>query len=517
MRETRLALSWSAGVMVLGLFAGACATTAPNTADGLRIDRSIVRPTADEMRQANDSARAQAVADEVGPRVTVTADFDYAGGSREVQARFHMYDDAYVVVGHLDAGGRMKIVFPSQPGDDGFVRGDKVYQVPTFFAGFADEYAWRYSEYRNRYHSVSSRNDSYDAGLGYVFVIASWRPMRLDRIADGNRWQTYDVSDESYMADPREAIEELGSVIAGDNREAYTIEYAHYTTTNGAMYFLSDFDALNSGCSGYQMFPSLFYTPSIFAPFGFGSSYYGSYGCPSYGGYGYYGYSGFGRPIYVGGIGGLAGPPGIRPPVGSPPIGSPIFHRPNLPGVVATHKPEGQSVTPMAPMGAASVANGSSAYHRPGLITLDAAPRGQGRSRETDAQMHGVTDRPNIQDMIGRRRIDEVARGIGANGARDNSGWASRQPGFVNRGGNAAATSRPRDEGGTYRTNRGFEGGRSAGYNPPSHAAPSYSTPRYSAPPRVERAEPAHSSPPPRAEPAARSSPPPSSSGSRKP
>ena len=516
MRGTRLALSWSAGVMVLGLFAGACATTAPNTADGLRIDRSIVRPTADEMRQAADSARAQAVADEVGPRVTVTADFDYAGGSREVQARFHMYDDAYVVVGHLDAAGRLKIVFPTQPGDDGFVRGDKVYQVPTFFAGFADEYAWRYSEYRNRYHSISSRNDSYDAGLGYVFVIASWRPMRLDRIADGNRWQTYDVSDVSYMQDPREAIEELGSVIAGDNREAYTIEYAHYTTTNGAMYFLSDFDALNSGCYGNLGFEgfaprSLFFSPFGFLPF---SSYGYGGGC----GWNYnpypstyaYGYGLLGTPV-------LKGPPGIRPPVGSPPIGSPIFHRPNLPGVVATHKPEGQSVTPMAPMGAASVANGSSAYHRPGLITLDAAPRGQGRSRETEAQMPGVTDRPNIQGMIGRRRIDEVARGVGANGARDNSGWASRQPGFVNRGGNAAATSRPRDEGGTYRTNRGFGAGRSSGYNPPSHAAPSYSTPRYSAPPRVERAEPSHSSPPPRAEPAARPSPPPSSSGSRKP
>ncbi|HWC45778.1 MAG TPA: hypothetical protein VG868_06655, partial [Casimicrobiaceae bacterium] len=138
-----------------------------------------------------DSAAAQEIADEVGPRVTVRADFDYAGGSRQVQATFHMYDDAYVIVGHLDAAGRLKIVFPSEPGDDGFVRGDKVYHVPAFFAGFADEYAWRHNDYQYRYHSIASRRDSYDAGLGYVFVIASWRPMRLDRITDGNHWETY--------------------------------------------------------------------------------------------------------------------------------------------------------------------------------------------------------------------------------------------------------------------------------------------------------------------------------------
>jgi hypothetical protein len=503
--------------MLVGVLASGCATTTPSAEDGLRVDPSIVRPTADEMRERADSARAQAVADEVGPRVTINADFDYAGGSRQVQVRFHMYDDAYVVVGHLDAAGRMKIVFPSQPGDDGFVRGDKVYHVPTFFAGFSDEYAWRYSDYRYRPHSLASRNDSYDAGLGYVFIVASWRPMRLDRIADGDRWQAYDVTDISYMQDPREAIEELASVIAGDNREAYTIQYAHYTTTNNGMYSLADFDAVNSGCFGSYGLQG-FYHPWLFIPFGFqplGFGYassacgwgYNAYGYPS----GYYAY-GYGYP---GVFPGLNGPPGIRPPVGSPPIGAPIFHRPNLQGVLASHKPEGQSVTPLAPMGNTPVANGSTTYRRPGLFTEDApSPRGEARAHDTNAQMRGVGFRPTIQDMVGGRRIDDGARVMGGRdgGVRDNTGWASHQPTWSNRGGGATVTSRPHEEGGSYRNqgSRGFESPR-AGYTPPSRVAPSYSAPR-------SQPAPSHAAPP-RAEPSARPAPPPSSSssGSKKP
>src|SRR5437762_5341064 len=247
MRATRVLHSWSAIVLIAGASAG-CAAATRSAPDGLRADVGIAEFTRAERRQMRDSAYAQAVADELGPRVSVMADFDYDGGSRRVQASFHMYDDAYLIVGHLDAAGRLSVVFPSAPGDDGFVRGGKIYHVPSFFAGFTDEYAWRYSDYRYSSHSVASRRDSYDAGLGYVFVVASWRPMRLDRISDGNRWQTYEVSDVNYMHDPREAIEELGAVIAGDNREAYTIEYAHDSTTNYGTYALSAFDAVNSVC-----------------------------------------------------------------------------------------------------------------------------------------------------------------------------------------------------------------------------------------------------------------------------
>src|SRR5438094_1961963 len=405
MRTTRLVQAWSAIVLITGA-TGGCAATTRSAGEGLRSDVGIGQWTPAERRQMRDSVFAQAVADEVGPRVTVMADFEYASGSRRVQASFHMYDDAYAIVGSLDAAGRLSIVFPSTPGDDGFVRGDKIYHVPAFFAGFSDEYAWRYSNYRYSYHSMASRRDSYDAGLGYVFVIASWRPMRLDRITDGNRWQTYEVSDISYMHDPREAIEGLGALIAGDNREAYTIEYAHYSTTNYGTYALSDFDAVNSGCYGYREFgfsrPSLFFSPFGWLPssgFGFGPV---SCGAGFGGGLGY-GYS-YGYPIAYTPI--TNSPFVPRGP--SAPVGAPIFHLPRAPGSqgVALHRPRGETV-PTTPTGGTATMVNSSQYHRPGLITEDAAgPRGQAPRRGAGAD-NGFTQRPTIQQMIGNRRIDE--------------------------------------------------------------------------------------------------------------
>src|SRR5437763_12808773 len=118
MRTTRLAWSWSAIVLMSGVGAG-CAVATRSTPDGLVDGASLAQTTPEERRQQRDSAYAQAVADEVGPRVTVMADFQYAASNREVDAQFHMYDDAYVLVGHLDGGGRLKILFPAQPGDDG--------------------------------------------------------------------------------------------------------------------------------------------------------------------------------------------------------------------------------------------------------------------------------------------------------------------------------------------------------------------------------------------------------------
>ena len=502
MRATRL--MWI--VFLSGTGAG-CAATASHAGDGLRPEASLVQSTPEERRELHDSAVAQLVADEVGPRVTVAADFEYAGGSRRVDARFHMYDDAYVIVGHLDAAGRLKIVFPSEPGDDGFVRGEKIYQVPSFFAGFGDDYAWNYQNYRYRAHNVAARRDSYDAGLGYVFVIASWRPMRLLflLLAGG------------------------ASVIAGDNREAYTIEYAHYSTTNYGTYSLSSFDVFNSGdCYGYTSgfgYRSLFYSPAMFLPaYGFG---FGPVGCNRGYGYGGFGYLGYGYPVSY-------GPTAVAPPIiprGRPnvPIGSPVFHSPRLPGsgTVALHRPRPEATPPATPGGESSATNGNSQYRRPGLIAEDAPsrPRGQGRQHQAGRQSaiglftHDQDKPPcKIATVAGRaqrgrpggRRPRESSQGdareigarapsgfydAGARGSRGSETWSS-----TNRGGQAVRES-PRGN-----------GGGSHGYTPAhaegAHGAPARSEPRGES----ARSAPAHSEPAPRSAPAPAAS---SSSGSQ--
>ena len=515
MRTTRLVAGWSAIVLASGLGA-ACAT---GTATRYASD-GLTSPTPDESRALRDSARAQAVADEVGPRVTVSADFDNSSGARRVEATFHMYDDAYVIVGHLDAAGRLSIVFPSAPGDDGFVRGDKIYHVPSFFAGFNDEYQWRYSNYRYSSHALGARNDSYDAGLGYVFVVASWRPMRLDRITDGNRWERYEVSDVNYMADPREAIEELGSLIAGDNREAYTIEYAHYTTTNYGTYAFSDFDRYNGGCSSLASWP--FAGFGFFSPFGytpFGAFGYNSAGCSGYAYYpGFYAFGGY--PTYAPGS---VAPP-IVPPRPRVPIGSPIFRLPeNGTGAIAFHNPETGAAAPGVKGSVAGAGVNGSQYRRPGLIAEDAAgPRRPGERQPVSGEMSLGSHRPTIQDMIGSRVTEPGFRGFtprGSNASDNGSAWGHQQRGMTAGGTRSAEGANRWNNGGSSARASG-ETGRSYGgqeshaapthASDGSHASPSVSAPRgggetRSAPPA--HAEPSHSSPPPAS----------SSSGSKKP
>ena len=519
MRTTRLGLSWSA-IVLMSSVGTACAIATQSAPEGFRADEAIAQTTPEERRQLRDSAAAQQVADEVGPRVTVRADFDYAGGSREVQATFHMYDDAYVIVGHLDAAGRLKIVFPSEPGDDGFVRGDKIYHVPSFFAGFVDEYAWRHSNYLYSAHSVASRRDSYDAGLGYVFVIASWRPMRLDRITDGDHWATYNVSDVSYMSDPREAVEELGSVIAGDNTEAYTIEYAQYTTTNHGMYSFSDFDAANGGCFGYGSSlgfrPFSFFDPFGLMPmsgFGFGASNCGyafaGYGYPYGYGYGY----GYGHPVGYAPVTGL--PPGYRRGAIATPLGLPTFHVPRVQAGSG-----GIAVAPGTSIPGTQAS--ASQYRRPGLIAEDAGGRRMPGERQSNGGDLSITSRrPTIQQMIGTRRVDDGfgLRNTGRESiTRDNPSWPS------NRGVSAPSGSETRSQWhGGNRATGASESGRAS--ETPSRAAPrggestrqapSHATPSHVSPPHGEatRSAPAPS----HSEPARTPPPASSSSGSKKP
>jgi hypothetical protein len=120
----------------------------------------------------------------------------------------------------------VRVVFPDDPRDDGFVQGGgRSYQTAEVFAGFADQYRFQYSNY-NRYHGVQP--DAYDGNGGYLFIVASWRPMHFERLADGDQWQSFEVTSEAYVRDPRPAIHELASVLAGDTGEGYTVRFATY-------------------------------------------------------------------------------------------------------------------------------------------------------------------------------------------------------------------------------------------------------------------------------------------------
>jgi len=230
---------------------GGCATASGSAtpADGATV--APEQTAGGHWRRIQDSVAAQAIADQRGPRVTVQANFRTLGGLRRVQAGFSMRDDAYVLVAHVDADGRLTVVFPKNPQDDGFVEGGRHYQVPEFDAGFQSSYAFARYSGNVRYRPYSSRVDSYDGGTGYIFVVASWRPMQFDRIVENGHWAGYELSDAFSTTDPRDEVDEFAALIAGDTREAYSVEYATYYRSNYSpdlgSYAFNSYD-----CAGYS-------------------------------------------------------------------------------------------------------------------------------------------------------------------------------------------------------------------------------------------------------------------------
>ena len=221
--------------------------------------RSASTSTHFDLRAFTDSLRAQEIADLEGPRVSIRAEITSFASMRRVRTSFRMEDDAYVLVGHLGPDGVVRIIFPADPSDNGLVQGGKSYRLPEVSAGFYDQYRWRNAQF-GMFRSTAARTDSYDGGTGYVFVIAAWRPMRLDRFSQDGRWDSFEVTDEMYMRDPRPAIYELATLLTGENREAYTVKFASY------------FSSANSYGFGRSMFSSAYclgYEPLGYSVFGY--------------------------------------------------------------------------------------------------------------------------------------------------------------------------------------------------------------------------------------------------------
>ncbi len=414
MRRSRVVGSYL-GVLALS---SACATSS-GTMTSSRYDVSPAPERTTLTPEERDSASAQTIADREGPAVSIRADVSWASNSRMTRAYFNLGDDAYVVVGQIDPNGVVHFVFPTDPNDDGFVRGNRSYQTNETFAGFEDNFNYR--AYQARYTTSGYTPYSYDRGVGYMFVIASWRPMHLDQIGRGtNAWDTFEIADDSYLRDPRPAVYELASLLAGTNREAYTVKFATYynTTTDGFGGFgTGNFSAFNSAyCPGYQSFgfsSSPFnnpvYTNSHYwgESFFYRGQYYGynsSFDCYSPSNY----YNPFG---YGSGFGQLAQQP-LFPPHGglldAPSHRNPLNPRAPQPPMIGRPQP----VLPAGiqagqrRLAAADEPHYNPSYRNRGLKTDDtplADPAGESRrSPRVDANGFDTRSRPSIQQMIGR-------------------------------------------------------------------------------------------------------------------
>jgi hypothetical protein len=437
-----------------------------------------------------DSVYAQAIADQEGPRVSIRAEFSNATGTRRARALFNLEDDAYVLIGHIDADGVLRVVFPTEPNDEGFVKGNRSYQTNEFYAGFVDQYRYR----AQTFHTAMSlgRSDSYDGGLGYMFIIASWRPMRFDRFQTEGTWDSFEMTDDDYLRDPRPAIYELASLLVGENREAYTVKFARYSNTQT---IYTGYNSFNSGfryCLGYQPFgfasdPTTF--PYAFGYFGFGPFAY----APGFFGYTFnrrgttYTYDSFGdcyRTSPVGGYGyygtgyRIASAPQNLP---KRPFDLTARQRPFTPRAFTPH--------PMpTPVGDAkgSVPAVSANYRQRGLITTSDEPVVRGRREPRSEVSAPVAShaRPTIQEMVTRRPTTATDRGHAA------TDWSRQQ-----------ARAQAQDRGYSAPTPR------ERTYDPPSRSSgESRSVPSSSSDSRGSSSSSPRMSPPPAASPPASSS-----------
>jgi len=521
----------------LALAAGCATSTANQRGSSLEVVNESPAPRARTATTAAllDSVYAQSIADREGPRVNIRAEVSQLTSSRRVRAVFDVADDAYVLIGHVDATGVLRVVFPADPSDDGFVQGGgRSYETPEFFGGFNDAYMFRYANYGRLY---GTQPQAYDGGGGYLFIVASWRPLHYEKLGGNGQWDSFEMTNEAYVRDPRPAIYELASVLAGESREAYTVKFATYfnsqDVTPGAGY--SGYSAFNLGmcnASFYgwgQSIPwSYLSTTAPFLTSGYSGSETFFYRGRQYA-YDALQNCAYPLPYAYRGTALASGPVGPTRP-GTQPVGRArtlsAFDSPRNP---FEPRPVPRRLAPTGAQDGGVTTQGhtatiSSEYRRRGLVTEDRpeATPASGRGARIDA---GARTRPGLEQMI-EHRTQNGNEGSTYNRGRLDPNDSQRSQMDRNQAIERARTrtnepaSRPSSsEPSRYVPRGGDQGTRSA--PPPRSEAPRAqprSEPR-SAEPRSEprSAPPARSAEPRSSEPASRSTPPASTSGSKPP
>jgi uncharacterized protein DUF4384 len=142
------------------------------------------------------------------PRISVWVDREqpYHQGD-EARVYFRSGDDAYVTIVRIDTDGLIRILFPVEPWEDNYARGGRTFEV----LGRSQDRAFRIDD---------------EAGVGYVFAIASPDPFAFDAITRGDHWDYRAISDGRVRGDPYVAATDLAARITDE--AAYDYDVAEY-------------------------------------------------------------------------------------------------------------------------------------------------------------------------------------------------------------------------------------------------------------------------------------------------
>lgn len=250
---------------------------------------SLLLPVANPVAAAAPALANAARATAADPSIQLSLDRrDYEPGDR-ARVTVRVRDDGYLLVLRLSPDGYVRVLFPLDPGEDNFVRGDGSYEI----RGRGDRNAF----------TVSS-----SSGTGTVYAAWSTEPFRFNDYALGDHWD-YRVLDGSLAeGDPEAGLTELVQRMSTGHFDYDLVNYSvsrevaysgttHYVTAYPAPVGCFDFAWCDGGYGSYlnvsigfgwgwrhsywrrPYFYDPFYYPPYYRYGGYYPGYYGCYGC----------------------------------------------------------------------------------------------------------------------------------------------------------------------------------------------------------------------------------------------
>src|SRR5688572_2073725 len=236
---------------------------------------------------AAEPAATVAAVQDAPVRISINNDRRFVRGDR-AKVKVRVEEDGFLLVLQADAEGRVRVLFPLDPDDDNFVRGDRSYEI----RGRGDRESFTVDE---------------SSGEGAVYAALSRDPFRFGEYAINAHWDYNALNVRELPEDPEPELTELVRRMSNGRFEydyltytvfdygnvSYSPTVIHRTTyvdpfCGNSYYFRYD-------CDPYYYSPSRY---SLLIHLGNGYDYYDPY-YYRYGSYYPYRYAGYyGRPYY---------------------------------------------------------------------------------------------------------------------------------------------------------------------------------------------------------------------------
>lgn len=196
---------------------------------------------------AVEPAATVAVAQDDAPvRISINNDRRFVRGDR-AKVKVRVENDGFLLVVQADAEGRVRVLFPLDPSDDNFVRGDRSYEI----RGRGDRESFTVDE---------------NSGEGAVYAALSRDPFRFGDYAINGHWDFNALNVRELPEDPEPELTEL---VRRMSNGRFDYDYLTYSV-------------FDYGDVAYS--PTVIHRTTYVDPF-CGSSYYFRYDCDPY----YYG------------------------------------------------------------------------------------------------------------------------------------------------------------------------------------------------------------------------------------